>query len=36
MRSRNITKKPKKDDEKDLEKDGVLEYIETRPGAKCT
>ena len=40
MMSRNITKEPKKDDEKydekDLEKDDALEYIETRPGAKCT
>ena len=29
MMSRNITKEPKKDDEKDLEKDDALEYIET-------
>lgn len=40
MMSRNITKEPKKDDEKydekDLEKDDALEYIETRPGVKCT
>ena len=37
--SRNISKEPEKDDkkydEKDLEKDDELEYIETRPRVYC-